>query len=157
MLHACLNLVFSKTRYSPSRKRRRRWRFTKNIENKTTRTKKEENGEEVFPRWMGKDLSGGDDPGTGTPFRVHRINSGKGQSHSRCKYKKVKNMMLLEPDGLYIHSAWWAKGEFTPENLSHWRFVRRMIIPSRFRLMGEGRFYSRECVSKKFCKRDDYS
>jgi len=101
---------------------------------------------------MGKDLSGGDDPGTGTPFRVHRINSGKGQSHSRCKYKKVKNMMLLEPDGLYIHSAWWAKGEFTPENLSHWRFVRRRIIPSRFRLMGEGRFYSREFISQKFCK-----
>jgi hypothetical protein len=65
----------------------------------------------------------------------------------------VKNMMLLEPDGLYIHSAWWAKGEFTPENLSHWRFVRRMIIPSRFRLMGEGRFYSREFISQKFLKK----
>ncbi len=53
--------------------------------------------------------------------------------------------------------AWWAKGKFTPENVSHWNFVKGMIIPSRFCLMGKGRFYSRECISQKFCKRDDYS
>jgi hypothetical protein len=49
MLHACLNLVFSKTRYSPSRKRRRRWRFTKNIENKTKKRKKKKMAKKFFP------------------------------------------------------------------------------------------------------------
>jgi len=71
--------------------------------------------------------------------------------------KRWKTWCLLEPDGLYIHSAWWAKGEFTPENLSHWKIVKGMIIPSKFRLMGEGKIYSRECISLKICKRDDYS
>ena len=100
--------------------------------------------------------------------------------------KRWKTWCLLEPDGcifrlmgegiillqriyltknllkgwlFLVGSAWWVKGEFTPENVSHWNFVKGMIIPSRFRLMSEGRFYSREIVSQKFVcvLRNDYS